>query len=137
MLERKKQDLGSNSAIVVTSSFAANIPMAGFATYSASKRLSSSLAEILYFEMAKYNRIDVLSWQCGEVHTKMNKEKPSFKVATVKQAVDGVLSDIGLESMTFGCIKHDFIQVVMQKLAFKSIICPAVYRFLSSKYRKQ
>jgi short-subunit dehydrogenase len=60
ILERKKQDPLSKSAIVVTSSFAANIPMAGFATYSASKRLSSSLGEILHFEMG--NRIEVLSW---------------------------------------------------------------------------
>ena len=64
MLTREKR-----SAIVVTSSGMASAPISGILSYSMSKTLSSFLAEGLNIELK--NKVDVLSFQCGEVRTKL------------------------------------------------------------------
>ena len=60
---------GVKSAIVVTSSGLGAIPVSGTITYSATKSFASFVAEGLNYELK--GKVDVMSYQAGEVTTKM------------------------------------------------------------------
>ncbi len=92
------------SAIVVTSSGLAHMPMPGCLTYSASKIFADYLAQGLNYELK--GKVDVLSWQCGEVSTKMLRKPAGGRVVTTEVAVKGMLRDLGKESLTYGCTTH-------------------------------
>ena len=55
----------ARTAIVITSSGLGSAPMPGILAYSCSKSFSSFLGEGLNIELK--DKVDVLSWQCGEV----------------------------------------------------------------------
>jgi short-subunit dehydrogenase len=56
---------------LIVSSGLGSIPTPGFITYSASKSFSSFLGQGLNFELK--DKIDVMSFECGVVATKLNK----------------------------------------------------------------
>ena len=62
---------GCKSAMIVVSSGLGAIPIPGFLTYSATKSFASFLAEGLNIELK--GKVDVLSYQAGEVDTNMMK----------------------------------------------------------------
>ena len=64
MLSREKR-----SAIVITSSGLGSAPIPGILAYSMSKSFTSFLGEGLNIELK--SKIDVMSFQCGEVRTKL------------------------------------------------------------------
>ena len=66
---KRHETKGLKSAIIVTSSGLGAIPVSGTVTYSATKSFASFVAEGLNYELA--GKIDVLSYQAGEVTTKM------------------------------------------------------------------
>ena len=94
------------SAILITSSGLRIIPVPGVITYSASKSLASYLAIGLSYELE--GKIDVMSWTLGMTDTKLlGNRRGSSRVATRKEAVDGMLKDLGKERDTMGCTRHD------------------------------
>lgn len=103
MLARKK--LG---AIVVTCSGLGRYPVPGVITYSSSKTFASFLGVGLSYELE--GKIDCMSWTLGMTDTKllcMPNKKTNPLVASKKEAVDGMLRDLGRERITKGCKKHE------------------------------
>jgi len=60
----------SKSAIVLTSSVVSHIAAPGIGIYSCTKAAVATFTEALHYELK--NKIDVLSWDCGSVITKLN-----------------------------------------------------------------
>ena len=82
LLERYDK-IGAKSALIVVSSGLGSKPIPGFLGYSATKSLVSYLAEGLNYELE--GKVDVMSYQAGEVKTKMMAHvKQSFRFITVK-----------------------------------------------------
>ena len=100
MLSREKR-----SGIIVMSSGLGSAPMPGVLTYSMSKSFSSYLAEGLNIELK--HKIDCLSYQCGEVSTKLLGSRKGMSVVTTKTATKGGLRDLGTKGLTYGCFIHD------------------------------
>ena len=118
MLSRAKR-----SAIVVTSSALAMYPMSGILPYSMSKSFSSFLAEGLNIELKE--KVDVMSFQPGEVQTKLLGDRKT--AVTVQQASKGCLRDLGTTDLTYGAFTHDkqmrmtprFFLPVFQRILFR------------------
>ena len=101
MLARKKK-----SAIIVTSSGMAAKPFAGHTAYAAAKSFASYMAEGLNFEFK--GKIDVMSYQAGEVATKMlGRYVPDRRTITPERAAESCFRDLGLYPMTRGAFRHD------------------------------
>lgn len=75
-------------------------PAPGLASYAATKAAVRYWAEALHYEMC--DKVDVMSWDCGSVITKLNTFKLGFKT-NVKTAVKGCFKDIGRDRRSFGC----------------------------------
>ncbi len=81
--------------------------MPGVLAYSMSKSFSSYLAEGLNIELK--NKIDVLSFQCGEVNTKLiGTSRKGLSVISTSRATGGCLRDVGSTGLTYGSFIHDF-----------------------------
>ena len=77
------------SAVLITSSAAANMVFAGAQTYSATKAMVSNFGQSIHYEL-KAN-VDVTVWDLGETNTSIHlKQKASAK--TPKAAVADVLT---------------------------------------------
>jgi short-subunit dehydrogenase len=122
------------SAIVVTSSGLAAQPFAGHITYSAAKSFASYLAEGLNFEFK--GKVDVLSYQAGEVATKMlNRFKEDSRTITPDRAAEACFRDLGYESMTRGSFRHDFGNWFISSLPM-SISNPLLFNISKSILKK-
>ena len=99
---------GKLSAIVITSSGLGINPVPGVITYSSSKSFVSFLGVGLSYELE--GKIDCMSWTLGMTDTKLlsmpNKNNNPL-IASRKEAVDGMLRDLGRERITKGCKKHE------------------------------
>ena len=83
LLLKRHEKTGAKSALVVVSSGLGARPIPGFLGYSASKSLVSLIAEGLNYELQ--GKVDVMSYQAGEVRTKMTAHmKDSFRFINVK-----------------------------------------------------
>jgi short-subunit dehydrogenase len=103
LLSRSKK-----SAIVVTSSIFGKRPTGGACiVYSATKSLARFLAIGLSYELD--GKVDVLSWDCGEVATKMTKKKAGCLTLSPDGAAKGIFKDIGCERVSNGAAAHDFL----------------------------
>lgn len=80
------------------------MPAVASCPYSASKAGAASFIEALHFELK--NRIEVFSWDCGGVSTKINPFKVGFRSNT-QQAAAGCFKDIGKERRSFGSWQHE------------------------------
>ena len=99
---------GKKSAIVVTSSVFGQRPTGGASiVYSATKSLARFLAIGLSYELE--GKSDVLSWDCGEVATKMTKKKAGCTTLDPLEAVRSILRDIGHDRVSNGDTTHDFL----------------------------
>jgi len=78
----------------LTSSVISHSVAPGLASYAATKAAVRYWAEALHYEMS--DNVDVISWDCGSVSTKLNTFNIGFKT-NVKTAVNGCLKDVGLE----------------------------------------
>ena len=99
------------SALVITSSGLGAQPVAGILDYSCTKTFVDFLAQGLSFELE--GKVDCLSWQAGEVSTKMLKRPAGGTVVTTEVAVKGMFKDLGKERMTRGCFTHDASMVIL------------------------
>lgn len=75
LLQRKKR-----SALILTSSVVSRIPAVGAGPYSSSKAGASLFFEAIHYEMKDY--VEVYSWDCGGVATKINPFKVGFRANT-------------------------------------------------------
>jgi short-subunit dehydrogenase len=111
------------SAIVVTSSVGGARPIGGCSiVYSATKSLVSFLSVGLSYELE--GKVDVMTWECGYVSTKLSREKEGGLVLNTKDAVAGMLRDIGKENLTNGRFVHE-----LTKNAFMAIPLYYLNRF--------
>ena len=112
MLKREKR-----SAIVVTSSVYGATYYPGVTTYSCTKTFADFLGQGLNFELK--DKIDSMSWQCGTVSTNMLPIPKGGLIISVRDAVKGMLRDIGRESVTHGMWKHSFLALAGRSLPQK------------------
>ncbi len=95
------------SGIIITSSGLGSVAVPGIITYSASKSFSSFLGQGLNFELK--DKVDVLSFECGEVSTKLLGNRKGFGVITPPQATWGCMRDLGSFRMTNGAFRHELL----------------------------
>ena len=101
--------------MVITSSGLGGKPSPGFVTYSSSKTFSSFLGQGLNYELK--DKIDVLSFECGVVSTKLNKAKVENTVITTADATKECLRHLGYESLTYGHPKSEFVRFYLNNLS--------------------
>ena len=95
---------------MITSSGLGSMPASGLLTYSCSKAFASYLAMGLNYELK--DKIDVMTYEAGEVSTKLLRKKPSMFIATTDVASRYSLRDLGSESKTYGTFIHDVLMGV-------------------------
>lgn len=111
---------GVKGAIVVTSSGLGAVPVSGLITYSSCKSFASFLAEGLSYELE--GKVDVMSYQAGEVTTKMLKRyKTDSRTITPERAAKCCFRDLGYMAMTRGSFRHDMSMLWMEKLPLRWI----------------
>lgn len=100
MLLKRKQ----KSAIVLTSSVVSWVATPGISIYSNTKAAVATFMEALHYETKA--KIDIYSWDCGSVNTKLNTFPLGWRTST-ETAVLGCFKDIGRERRSFGCWKSE------------------------------
>lgn len=102
-------------AIIVTSSGLGARPVSGTITYSATKSFASFIAEGLNHELKE--KIDFLSYQAGEVTTKMlNRFKTDARTISTDRAAQVCFRDLGYEQMTRGSFRHEVAMLAIDYL---------------------
>jgi short-subunit dehydrogenase len=129
MLAREKR-----SGIIVMSSGLGSAPIPGVLTYSMSKSFSSYLAEGLNIELK--HKIDCLSYQCGEVSTKLIGSKRGMSVVSTQTATKGGLRDLGTKALTYGCFIHDLQMSLVPSFIIQFAI-NAVSKKVLQRYREK
>lgn len=105
MLRRYKR-YSKKSAIIITSSGLGSKPIPGFLAYSSTKSFANFLAQGLNYELK--DKIDVISYQPGEVKTKMTaRMKQNFRFIDADKAVSACFRDVGSEPLTYGAARHE------------------------------
>lgn len=130
MLLSRHSKTGVKSGIFVTSSILGDVPFSGCLTYSAAKAFAKTFAEALSVELK--DRVDVLTYHCGFVKTKLScegvkasrgmDEPPSIITCTTEQTVANCFRDFGIESATYGHLKHGISASLMCNLLPLSLI---------------
>jgi hypothetical protein len=90
----------ARSGILVVTSGLGSFPCCGWLPLSIVKSLQSFLGQGLNYELR--DRIDVTSFECGEVVTQTNKNPPSFFRCLPHVATKAALRDMGIEAVTAG-----------------------------------
>merc|ERR1712046_140748 len=81
-------------------------PMPGVTAYSATKGFARFLSNALGVEYAQ--KVDCLLYEAGEVATKMIKKRSAdLRTCSTEMAAATCLRDLGLESTTNGCFRHE------------------------------
>ena len=93
------------SALVVTSSIAAEQPIPHCLAYSCTKIFVSYLARGLSYELE--GKVDCIDWLLGRVRTNMNKNASGPTCTTQEDCVHGILKQLGKMRSSHGCVTHD------------------------------
>ena len=96
----------SRSGILIVSSGLGTFPCAGWLALSIVKSLQSFLGRGLNYELR--NKIDVTSFDCGEVVTQTNTNPPTFFRCMPNVATEAALRDMGKEAVTAGTWRQEF-----------------------------
>ncbi|CDW77221.1 short chain dehydrogenase reductase family protein [Stylonychia lemnae] len=104
------------SAVVIVSSDLGLTPVPGIAVYSASKAFLRYIGVGVGKEMK--DKIDIQTFVCGQVSTKLNPGEPSGLKTSVIVAVKNALRDIGQDLTTAGPIEHVISGSIMNNLTF-------------------
>ena len=108
------------SAMIITSSGLGARPISGTMVYSAAKSFSSFLGEAISFECK--GRIDVMTYQAGEVATKLlKKTKTDSRNITPEMASRCCLRDVGYQAMSRGSLRHEFSMLFIDRLPLQWI----------------
>lgn len=113
------------SAIIMTSSGLAHFTAPGLLTYSSSKAFISYLGQGLNYELK--GKIDAMTFECGEVSTKLLKKKRSSLVLTENPVVTACLRDLGKESLTYGAARHEAIMQPFKIPVFLGLMQKLIY----------
>eukprot|EP01017_Pseudomicrothorax_dubius_P028486 TRINITY_DN3385_c0_g5_i1.p1 TRINITY_DN3385_c0_g5~~TRINITY_DN3385_c0_g5_i1.p1 ORF type:complete len:314 (+),score=49.87 TRINITY_DN3385_c0_g5_i1:40-981(+) len=98
----------NRSGIINVGSGLGTVPVPYASTYSGTKALVNFFTQAIAFEFR--DRIDILAHLCGRVSTKWNNFAPtSFSMLTPKEAVEGILRELGSETNSGGNWKHQFL----------------------------
>lgn len=124
---------GHLSAIVVTGSGLAHMPIAGSLTYCCTKTFADFLAQGLNYELK--GKVDVLSWQCGETSTNMLRKPVGGRVVSTEVAVKGMLRDLGKESLTYGCTSHAR-SMLLFSLFSRSFVNKFMFKMLTKSHER-
>jgi short-subunit dehydrogenase len=117
---KRHQESNTKSAIVVTSSGLGGKPISGTVAYSAAKSFASFMAEALNVECK--GKVDVMSYQAGEVTTKLlKKSKTDSRTITPEMAANCSFRDLGYQPLTYGASRHDFCMLFMEYLPLSLI----------------
>ncbi len=101
------------SGILITSSGLGSFPAPGIIAYSCSKAFSTFLGQALHYEVKE--KIDVISFECGETNTKMLKGRKGCQVENNIQNVTlGSLRDLGHSNLTYGSLRHELGQLMLE-----------------------
>ena len=74
-LAKQQMDRDKRSAVLITSSTAAEMVFAGNASYSATKAMVSNFGESVHYELK--DNVDVTVWEPGVVYSNFHLSKPS------------------------------------------------------------
>lgn len=119
----------------MTSSGLGQKPIAGLATYAASKAYASSIAQALSYE--NEDKIDILDWVCGEVSTKMmGSHRNNPRAVAPNVAVKGLLGSIGRDKVTYGCRKHETGMWMFSSMP-DSFINKFMYKAVTKSYNQE
>lgn len=129
LLARKKR-----SGIVILSSGLGSLPVPGVISYSAAKAFSSYLGQALNIELS--SKIDVISFECGEVSTKLLGSRKGPSVIKPPQATSGCLRDLGSGGVTNGAFRHEFFMSIMPSFVMQYAVNAASKKVLE-KYRQK
>ena len=88
------------SAILVVSTGLAGRPIPGMTTYTSAKACASLMGQALSYELK--DKIDVMTREAGPAGTKMQPEARRAKMYSPEAAVDGMLRDLGRETLSYG-----------------------------------
>ena len=98
----------TRSAMVVTSSGLAGMPMPSVQMYSSTKACVSNFFQGLAYEVEAMG-VDVMAWEAGSTDTAFVADAPKSKFQVSTQVtVAGCLKDLGREKLTSGTFMHDF-----------------------------
>ena len=132
MLTRSKE-MGKKPAVMITSSLNGVRPTPGFTTHSSCKSLISFFAESLNYEFR--DKIDFMSFQAGHTCTRMlGDAKPDWKTASAEMAVECAFRDLGYESVTQGCFRHEFQNILADYWWTKTGYMDRMYKVGESLY---
>lgn len=118
-MAKRSEEKKVKGAIVVVSSGIAARPISGNISYSAAKVFSTYLAQGLNFELE--GLIDVMSYEPGEVDTKMLGVEPSWRCISPEQAAQGCFRDLGHLSITHGCQMHECVMCWIKVLPLRVV----------------
>ena len=89
------------------------------------------MAQCLHFECKE--KIDCIAWEPGYVSTKLSRMRPSMFCLPPINAVQGILKDIGRDSLSAGdathCVFRSAIQCVPDSLIQPKMLKQADYVF--------
>lgn len=119
----------TKSALIVTSSAFARIPMSAIISYCATKIFATYMCEGIHHEVA--GKVDVISYEPAGVATKMiGRSKTDIATISPEAAVNGLCRDVGYERVTHGAFMHEFtawaISGISQPMVSKSFIKDSV-----------
>jgi len=120
---------GKLSALVVTSSGLAQLPVPGVTIYCAAKSFASFLAVGLSYELA--GKVDCMTWEASKMATKLSNAEVGGNVASRPEAVSGMLKHLGSERLTNGCTRHEWDCAILNAIP-RSIL----YEMFRSKLSK-
>jgi hypothetical protein len=82
-------------------------------------------------------KIDVISFECGEVSTKLLGNRKGFGVITPPRATWGCLRDLGTFGVTNGAFRHEFMMSIMPSFVMQYAVNAASRKVLERYRQKQ
>ncbi|TNV77015.1 hypothetical protein FGO68_gene12886 [Halteria grandinella] len=142
LLTDKMLARGKRTGTMFVSSVQAQAPIAGTATYGASKVYMDFLAKALAHEHRA--QMDVMSYQCGLVATKFigidpkraNRGSTLYQklfCITPEQAAERALADLPHEFLSHGHFKHDVYALFIRTMALTWFLAPSFNKAASQK----
>ena len=97
------------ACVIITGSGIGSAPIPGFIAHSMAKSFAQFMGQGLSIELK--DKIDVLTFECGQVATKQNINDHSINPFSVnpERAVKGCLRDVGHTDYSYGPFVHDLL----------------------------
>ena len=123
-------DRDQRSAVLFTSSMAAEMVFAGAAGYSATKAMISNFGESLNYELKQ--NVDVTVWEAGSIYSNIHLEEPPSAVTIeTSKSVTDILACLGKDRKTRGSLFFSLYPLVPNWMT-----APGIEKDLRGKYSK-